>query len=211
MYVPRHFAADDATTAELLAGAGAAHLVTATADGLVATRLPYVWAPEVGARGALQAHVARTNDQWRRPPVGEAMAIVHGPDAYVTPSWYASKAEHGRVVPTWNYLTAHVYGRLVVHDDEDWLAAHVRALTDRFEAGRPGPWSVEDAPPHFVAGQLRAVVGLELVVTRVEAKAKLSQNRSGADRDGVAAGFDASGDARMADAVRGAAGRKVGA
>ncbi|GEN79587.1 FMN-binding negative transcriptional regulator [Actinotalea fermentans] len=211
MYVPRHFAVDDATTAEFLAGAGAAHLVTATAEGLVATRLPYVWAPEVGAHGALQAHVARTNDQWRRPPVGEAMAIVHGPDAYVTPSWYATKAEHGRVVPTWNYVTAHVYGRLVVHDDEDWLAAHVRALTERFEAARPEPWAVDDAPPAFVAGQLRAVVGLELVVTRVEAKAKLSQNRSDADRAGVAAGFASAGDARMADAVRAAASRKVGA
>ncbi len=211
MYVPRHFAVDDATTAELLASAGAAHLVTATADGLVATRLPYVWAPEVGGHGALQAHVARTNDQWRRPPIGEAMAIVHGPDAYVTPSWYPTKAEHGRVVPTWNYVTAHVYGRLVVHDDEGWLAAHVHALTERFEAGRAEPWAVDDAPPAFVAGQLRAVVGLELVVTRVEAKEKLSQNRSAADRAGVAAGFDSAGDAQMADAVRAAAGRKVGA
>ena len=210
MYTPAHFAADDDVTRELLASAGAAHLVSATAEGLIATRLPYVWAPGVGAHGALQAHVARTNDQWRRPPIGEAMAILHGPDAYVTPSWYATKAEHGRVVPTWNYLTAHVYGRLVVRDDEDWLAAHVRALTGRFEAERPEPWAVDDAPPAFVAGQLRAVVGLELVVTRVEAKAKLSQNRPPADRDGVAAGFEAAGDARMADAVRTAARRKVG-
>ncbi len=211
MYTPAHFAADDDVTRELLAGAGAAHLVSATAEGLIATRLPYVWAPEVGAHGALQAHVARTNDQWRRPPIGEAMAILHGPDAYVTPSWYPTKAEHGRVVPTWNYLTAHVYGRLVVRDDEDWLAAHVRALTGRFEAERSEPWAVDDAPPAFVAGQLRAVVGLELVVTRVEAKAKLSQNRPPADRDGVAAGFESAGDARMADAVRTAARRKVGA
>ncbi len=207
MYIPAHFAVDDAAARDLLARAGAAHLVTATERGLVATRLPYVWAPEVGAHGALQAHVARTNDQWRLPPLGEAMAIVHGPDAYVTPSWYAAKAEHGRVVPTWNYVTAHVYGRLVVHDDAGWLDDHVRRLTERFESGRADAWAVDDAPPAFVAGQLRAVVGLELVVSRVEAKAKVSQNRSTADRAGVAAGFEAAGDAAMAAAVRSAPGR----
>lgn len=202
MYVPAHFSVDDAAARELLASVGVAHLVTATEAGLLATRLPYVWAPEVGEHGALQAHVARPNDQWRLPPLGEALAIVHGPDGYVTPSWYAAKAEHGRVVPTWNYVTAHVYGRLVVHDDQDWLTDHVRRLTGRFEAGREEPWALEDAPPAFVAAHLRAVVGLELRITRVEAKAKVSQNRSEADRAGVAAGFDAEGHAAMAGAVR---------
>lgn len=202
MYVPRHFAVDDATTEQLLASTGAAHLVTATERGLVATRLPYVWSPEAGPHGALRAHLARTNDQWRLPPIGEAMAIVHGPDAYVTPSWYASKVEHRRVVPTWNYVTAHVYGELVVHDDEEWVAAHVHELTDRFEARRERPWAVTDAPAAFVAGQVRAIVGVELRVTRVEAKAKLSQNRPDADRAGVAQGFADEGDAVMSDAVR---------
>lgn len=202
MYVPAHFAVDDATARELVATTGAADLVTATADGLLATRLPYVWAAGVGDHGALQTHVARTNAQWRLPPVGEALAVVHGPDAYVSPSWYATKAEHGRVVPTWNYVTAHLYGRLVVHDDEAWLAAHVRALSDRFEAGRDHPWTVDDAPATFVAGQLRAVVGLELVVTRVQAKAKVSQNRSATDRAGVVRGLEAEGRHAAAATVR---------
>lgn len=207
MYIPAHFAIDDADARALLAHAQAADLVTVTAGGLLATYLPYVWAPEVGALGALQTHLARPNDQWRRAPVGEALAVVHGPDAYVTPSWYATKSEHGRVVPTWNYVTAHVYGRLVVHDDEAWLAAHVRRLTARHEEDRDHPWAVEDAPEGFVAGQLRAIVGVELVITRIEAKAKLSQNRSAADRAGVAGGLEAAGDVEMGQAVRSAPGR----
>jgi transcriptional regulator len=136
--------------------------------------------------------------------LGEALVIVRGPDAYVTPSWYVTKSEHGRVVPTWNYVTAHVYGRLVVHDDPAWLEALVRRLTDRHEATNPLPWSVDDAPPKFIAGQLRAIVGVELVISRVEAKLKLSQNRSGADVDGVVAGLVARGDAASASAVRAA-------
>ncbi len=133
--------------------------------------------------------------------LGEAMVIVRGPDAYISPGRYASKAEHGRVVPTWNYLTAHVYGRLVVHDDAAWVDALVRRLTDKHEAAGPRPWSTDDAPPAFIAGQLRAIVGVELVISRVEAKAKLSQNRPSADVDGVVAGLTARGDTAGADAV----------
>ncbi len=202
MYVPSHFAADDAVVRELLDRHGAADLVTTTATGLVATLLPFVHDPAAGAHGALLGHVARNNDQWRRPALGEAMVIVRGPDAYVSPSFYASKAEHGRVVPTWNYLTAHVYGDLVVHDDPDWVEALVRRLTEHHEAGTAAPWSVDDAPPAYVAGQLRAIVGVELRITRIEAKAKLSQNRPEADLDGVVAGLAARGDAASADAVR---------
>ena len=102
---------------------------------------------------------------------------MRGPDAYISPGWYASKAEHGRVVPTWNYVTAHVYGRLVVHDDPAWTEDLVRRLTTKHEAYRDHPWSVDDAPRNFIEGQLRAIVGIELEITRVEAKAKLSQNR----------------------------------
>ena len=120
MYIPAHFAADDATVRELLARHGAADLITLTADGLLATMLPFAYEPAAGEQGALYGHVARNNDQWRKPALGESLAIVRGPDAYVSPSWYAAKAEHGRVVPTWNYVTAHVYGRLVVHDDPVW-------------------------------------------------------------------------------------------
>jgi transcriptional regulator len=158
----------------------------------------------VGEHGALLGHVARNNDQWRQPVLGEALVIVRGPDAYVTPSWYASKAEHGRAVPTWNYVTAHVYGRLVVHDDPAWLDSLVRRLTDRHEAANPQPWSVDDAPSAFIAGQLRAIVGVKLVISRIEAKLKLSQNRSRADVDGVIAGLAARGDSASADAVRAA-------
>lgn len=204
MYVPAHFAVDDSAVHELLANHGAADLITATPAGLLATFLPFLHDPRVGEHGALLGHVARTNDQWRREVLGEALVIVRGPDAYVSPGWYAAKAQHGRVVPTWNYLTAHVYGRLVVHDDPAWVEALVRRLTDKHEAASAYPWSVDDAPPAFVTGQLRAIVGVELIITRIEAKAKLSQNRSSADIDGVIAGLEARGDHASAAALRSA-------
>ena len=202
MYVPAHFAVDDAAVQQLLSTHGAADLVTATPSGLQATLLPFVHDPAVGEHGALLGHLARNNDQWRAEVLGEALVIVRGPDAYISPGWYASKAEHGRVVPTWNYVTAHVHGRLVVHDDPVWVEALVRRLTDQHEAAHPEPWSVDDAPPAYVAGQLRAIVGVELVISRIEAKAKLSQNRPAADIDGVVAGLTARGDLASADAVR---------
>ncbi|MFI9503115.1 FMN-binding negative transcriptional regulator [Nocardia sp. NPDC052566] len=199
MYVPASFVPDEPSVRELLARHGAADLVTATPDGLIATMLPFVHDHDAGT---LRGHLARNNDQWRRPVLGEAMVIVRGPDAYISPSWYASKAEHGRVVPTWNYVTAHVYGRLVVHDDPEWVERLLHDLTNLHEAGRAQPWSVEDAPPKFVAGQLRAIVGIEVVITRIEAKFKLSQNRQAADIDGVVAGLTAEGDDIAAAAVR---------
>ena len=206
MYVPAHFVPDEATVRDLLDHHGAADLVTATASGLLATFLPFVHDRSAGAHGALLGHVARPNDHWRAEPVGEALVIVRGPDAYVSPAWYAAKAEHGRVVPTWNYVTAHVYGELVVHDDPAWVEDVVRRLTAEHEAGRADPWSVDDAPPAFVAGQLRAIVGVEVRITRIEAKAKLSQNRSAADRAGVVAGLTERGDLASAEAVRRAGG-----
>ena len=136
MYIPAHFAADDAAVRDLLARHGAADLITLTADGLLATMLPFAYEPAAGELGALYGHVARNNDQWRKPAQGESLAIVRGPDAYVSPSWYAAKAEHGRVVPTWNYVTAHVYGELVVHDDPAWVEDVVRRLTAKHEAAR---------------------------------------------------------------------------
>jgi len=204
MYVPAHFAPDDAAVQDLLTHHGAADLITATPEGMVATQLPFIYDRE---RGALLGHLARNNDQWRKPASGESLAIVRGPDAYVSPSWYAAKAEHGRVVPTWNYVTAHVYGQLVVHDDPAWVEDVVRRLTAKHEAARlqsPGQspqWSVDDAPRNFIEGQLRAIVGLELRITRIEAKAKLSQNRPVTDIPGVVAGLSARGDDRSAQAV----------
>jgi transcriptional regulator len=201
MYVPGHFAMDDAAVRELLVHHGAGDLVTSTGQGLMSTMLPFLYDPDVGGRGALLGHFARNNDHWRVPPVGEAMVILRGPDAYITPTWYASKAEHGRVVPTWNYVTAHVYGELVIHDDVEWLAGLVRRLTAKHEAGATRPWTPDDAPPAFVAGQLRAIVGVELRISRIEAKAKLSQNRPAADIDGVVEGTRARGDVEMARLV----------
>jgi transcriptional regulator len=206
MYVPAHFAPDEAQVDELLRNHGAADLVTLTSQGLVATMLPFIYVPsqESGAGaplGALHGHLARNNPQWKLDAVGEALAIVRGPDAYITPGWYASKVEHGRVVPTWNYMTAHVYGRLVVHDDPVWTEDLVRRLTTKHEAYRDHPWSPDDAPRAFIEGQLRAIVGVELEITRIEAKAKLSQNRPPADVEGVIAGLRERGDKESAEAV----------
>jgi transcriptional regulator len=238
MYIPTHFAVDETTVRELLAKHGAADLITLTDDGLLATMLPFAYEPSAGEHGALYGHVARNNDQWRKPARGESLAIIRGSDAYVSPSWYAAKAEHGRVVPTWNYVTAHVYGRLVVHDDPAWVEGVVRRLTAKHEAARlaspgqrpagpqafgqedagpqafgqedAGPqafgqedraWSVDDAPRKFIEGQLRAIVGLELQITRIEAKAKLSQNRPVGDIAGIVDGLAGRGEDPMATAV----------
>jgi transcriptional regulator len=198
MYIPAHFEAAPDTVHDLLTRPGAANLVTMTSQGMLATLLPFVYDASVGEHGALHTHVARNNTQWSVPAIGESLMIVQGADAYISPSWYASKAEHGRVVPTWNYSTAHVYGNLVVHDDHAWLASQVRRLTEANEAAFDHPWSVDDAPERYISGQLRAIVGLELVITRIEAKAKLSQNRPGADIDGVVAGLRGQGQVESA-------------
>jgi transcriptional regulator len=189
MYVPEPFALDVEDTAHFLTTVVAGDLVTATDDGLVATFLPLLLDLDRGRNGSLLGHVARKNTQWRRPVRGEALVIAHGPDTYVSPSWYPSKAEHGRVVPTWDYSAAHVYGDLVIHDDEAWLDQLVRRLTDRHESGRAHPWSVDDAPAKYIAGQLRAIVGVELEISRVQVQVKMSQNRPAADIDAVATGL----------------------
>ena len=206
MYIPAHFSADDDAVRDLLINHGAADLITSTAKGLLATMLPFIYeepgsSADAGEHGRLLGHVARNNDHWRVPADGEALVIVRGPDAYISPAWYEAKREHGRVVPTWNYVTAHVHGELVIHDDPAWVEMNVRALSRRHEAGRPDPWSVDDAPPPYIAGQLKAIVGVEVVIRRIEAKFKLSQNRPEADVDGVIAGLRADGDDRTAAAV----------
>ena len=187
MYLSHHFAASEAEANAVLESMTAVDLITPGTDGLFATFLPMLYMPNVGEHGSLFGHVARANPQWRMR--GRSLVIARGPEGYISPSWYASKTEHGRVVPTWDYLTVHVHGVLVAHDDVEWLRVLVERLTQRHEAGFPHPWSVADAPSKFVDGQLRAIVGVELVIERIEAKAKLSQNRSAADRDGVVAGL----------------------
>ena len=201
MYIPDHFRPTDDEVGELLANLDAAELVTATDEGLLATFLPLIHeppgaSPEAGEHGRLLGHVARNNRQWTVPPLDEALVIARGPEAYISPAWYATKREHGRVVPTWNYITAHIHGRLVVHDDPAWVERNVRALVARHESRRAKPWSVDDAPPEFISGQLRAIVGLEVVISRIEAKLKLSQNRSKADVEGAIDGLEDIGDAR---------------
>lgn len=159
--------------------------------------------PFVYANGSLCGHVARVNYQWKRQPVGEALMILRGPDTYISPSWYPSKQEHGRVVPTWNYdVVAHGYGRFVVHDDPDWVSENVRSLTRLHQQSQQQPWWVEDAPEKFFAGQLRAIVGVEVVIDRIEAKFKLIQNRQTADVDGVIAALSEQNDP-IADLMRG--------
>lgn len=203
MYIPAHFQAGADAIHDLLTRPGAANLVTMTQRGLLASFVPFVFDPSTGEHGALYGHLARTNAQWSEPAIGESLVIIQGADAYISPSWYASKAEHGRVVPTWNYSTAHVYGTLAVHDDVAWLGDQVRRLTELNEAHLERPWAVDDAPERYVAGQLRAIVGVELLITRIEAKAKLSQNRPDADIDGVIAGLETHGQAEAsADVAR---------
>lgn len=164
-------------------------LVTASSvDGLFATHLPLVLDRERGPYGTLQGHVARANPHHRHA-ASEALVILQGPDAYITPSWYAAKAEHGRVVPTWNYVAVHVYGTLRFVEDADFLRGHLHALTTRHEAPRDQPWAVQDAPPEYVDGLIRAIVGVEIEITRLEGKWKMSQNRSDADIDGVVRGL----------------------
>jgi transcriptional regulator len=189
LYVP-HFNAmpqdpDDPVRA-FVAAVGTAQVVTVAADGTPdATLLPVLWDGD-----RLVGHFARANRHWQRIADGSAaLAVVTGPDAYVSPGWYATKREHGRVVPTWNYSVVHLRGHATVHDDADFVRDVVTRLTEVHETGREQPWAVTDAPEDYVTKQLRAIVGLEVRVEEVEAKAKLSQNRSAEDRAGVAAGL----------------------
>jgi transcriptional regulator len=206
MYRPAHFKEDRQEVLRgLMRAAPFAHLVLATEGGLEANGVPLLLREHEG-RSILAGHVARSNPVWQMPVRGEALAIFSGPQAYVTPSAYPSKQQHGKVVPTWNYVMVHAYGTLSwVHDDA-WLAQLVQALTDEHEASRAEPWRVSDAPAAFTAGLRQAIVGLELRVTRLEGKLKLGQNRSRADREGVIAELRARGDeasAALAEAMQG--------
>jgi transcriptional regulator len=174
---------------ETMRAARLANLVTATADGLMVTPLPLMLDATEGPYGVLHGHLARANPQWRTPPTGEACVIFMGPDAYVSPSWYATKQETHRVVPTWNYIAVHAYGPAEFYDDAERLHDVVTRLTQTHERARAKPWAVSDAPAPFIAGQLRGIVGLRMPITRLEGKRKMSQNRNEADRAGVAAGL----------------------
>jgi transcriptional regulator len=145
----------------------------------------------------LRGHVARANPVWKGGE-GEALAIFLGPHAYVSPSWYPSKAQTGKAVPTWNYITVHAKGRIRWLQDAGWLRAHVAALSDAHEAPRPAPWTIDEAPESYIAAMLKGIVGFELEITELEGKYKLSQNRDQADHEGVRAAYEGEGRADMA-------------
>ncbi|QOZ28948.1 FMN-binding negative transcriptional regulator [Bradyrhizobium sp. CCBAU 51753] len=193
MYLSPHFKIDElAAIHAAMQASRLATLVTATADGLIGTPLPLILDAREGEYGTLYGHVARPNPQWKTPATGEAMAIFTGPDAYVTPSWYVTKAEHGKVVPTWNYVAVHAYGAAEFFEDADRLLDVVTRLTELHESSRAEAWQVSDAPADFIKAQLRGIVGLKMPITRLDAKKKMSQNRKAEDRAGVIAGLGAS-------------------
>lgn len=170
-----------------------ATLITAGKNGLIANLVPFTLA-DTGDKGTLRAHIAKANDQVDALKAGdETLVVFHGPEAYITPSWYASKKEHGRVVPTWNYVVVQVRGTPRVIDDTAWLRAQIGALTSAQESHRSEPWNVSDAPEPFIEGQTRAIIGVEIPILTIEGKWKVSQNRSAADRQGVYEGLTAEG------------------
>jgi transcriptional regulator len=205
MYIPNMFVE---TRPEVLRAAireaRLSTLVTMGAEGLIATHLPMLLDEAEGPHGTLYGHVAKANPQWRDPAPGvQALAMFTGPEAYVTPSWYPTKKEHGRVVPTWNYVAVHCYGDVRFFDEPDQLLALVTRLTDHHERPRAEPWAVSDAPDDFVAAQLKGIVGFALPIARIEGKWKMSQNRPAPDRAGVIAGLAAEGEDAVAQLVPG--------
>ena len=178
-------------------------LVSAGADGMIASHVPMLVDPDPAPYGTLVGHIARANPHGQVKSDHDALAMFVGPNAYVTPSWYATKRETGKVVPTWNYVAIHAYGRLRFFDDAERLLGIVTRLTDTHEAPRAVPWAVSDAPADYVRGMLRAIVGFELPIVRLEGKWKLSQNRNEVDRAGVVEGL--AGDGGTAEAAVAAA------
>jgi transcriptional regulator len=200
MYLPAAFREDRLETLHALIRAHPlGTLITAGAGGLLANLAPFILV-DGGDKGILRAHIARANDQVKALRSGaETMVVFQGPQAYITPSWYAAKAEHGRVVPTWNYVMAQVRGTPRLIDDAAWIRAQIEALTASQESRRAEPWNVSDAPEPFIAGQIGAIVGVEIPIASIEGKWKVSQNRSAADRKGVIEGLRREGsDGEMA-------------
>lgn len=174
---------------------GLGTLVVAGPEGLTASHVPFLLIPDRGPFGVLQAHLARPNPLWRAATTEtEALAVFLGPQAYISPSWYATKQATGKAVPTWDYAAVHAHGRLRAIEDRAWLLDHLTRLTDSQESAFPEPWRVDDAPPEFIDGLLKGIVGVELVVERLEGSWKMSQNRPAEDRAGVVGGLRARGD-----------------
>ena len=198
MYLPGHYEQRDAAAlAALMRAHPLATLVTTGSDGVTADHIPLEY--DAAAR-TLAGHVARANPLWRHAGGASVLAIFHGPEGYVSPGWYPSKAQTHKVVPTWNYAVVHAHGTLRVHDDAAWLRAHVSQLSERHEAGLTPPWRLSDAPDEYVRQLLGAIVGIEIAVERLVGKFKLGQNRGDADRRGAA---DALGDSALGRLMRG--------
>jgi transcriptional regulator len=204
MYIPEHFA--EARPSELhriIRAHPLGLLCTAGPQGLDANHLPFLLDADSGAHGRLVGHVARANPLWQSVPSGsEVLVVFRGAEGYVSPNWYPSKHATHRAVPTWNYEVVHAHGVLTVHDDEKHVRSVVARLTHAHEAGEPRPWKMGDAPPDFLADMLRAIVGIEVRITRLEGKRKLSQNRPAADRTGVVDALGQRGRDALAQAVR---------
>ncbi len=202
MYLPSAFREDALEVQhEFIRAHPLAVLTTAAAGGLMANHIPCLLRAD-GGQGVLCMHMARANPQVAELAAGaECLLVFHGPQSYVTPSWYASKAETHKVVPTWNFVAVHAWGRARLHDDPAWLRPHLEALTESQERARAQPWRVDEAPADFLGAMMRAIVGVEIPIERIEGKWKVSQNRSAADRRGVAQGLRESGDPAMAALV----------
>jgi transcriptional regulator len=198
MYTPKAFEVNDlALLQAAMKASELATLVTTTIHGLVATHLPLMLDESRGPYGTLVGHVSRANLQWKdSDPKVEGLVIFLGPETYVTPNWYPAKQETGRVVPTWNYAAIHAYGYPTFFEDTDRLRVVVTELTRKHEASFPAPWQVGDAPAVYIDSQLKAIVGVELPILRLEGKQKFNQNRSAEDRDGVVSGLRALGEER---------------
>jgi transcriptional regulator len=208
MYLPRHFEETRAPILhELIRAYPLGVLVGLTSSGLVANHIPFEVDPDPAPFGTLRAHVARANPFWREcAPDVEALAVFRGPDAYVSPAWYPTKRDTGKVVPTWNYAVVHAHGPVRFIEDRVWLRQLVEQLTNRHEAGRREPWRITDAPPDYIDRQLGAIVGIEIPITRLVGKWKVGQNRPPEDRAGVVEGLSQEGGdaaAAMARLVRG--------
>lgn len=191
MYTPKDFRVEDIAILHAdIRHNQLATLVSTTTTGLVATHLPILLDEQRGPFGTILGHVSRANLQWQQTdPDTEALIIFTGPDTYVTPTWYSAKQQNGRVVPTWNYAAIHAYGKLSFFDDSDRLRNIVTRLTNLHEATLPTPWKVTDAPAIYIDSQLKAIVGFELPISRIEGKRKFNQNRSAADQTGVIQGL----------------------
>lgn len=196
MYIPADFVEDRLDRLHgLIQDEPLGIVVTCGPGGLTANHIPFIIDPAAGEFGTLQGHVARNNPVWReRLTVAEVMVVFQGPAAYVSPTWYPGKQEDHRQVPTWNYLTVHAHGPLIVHDDVRWLRAQAGRLTRAMEWEQPVPWKMADAPRDYIEAQLGQIVGIEIPIARLVGKAKLNQNKTDADRAGAAAGFRAQGE-----------------